>query len=149
LTRARGDAGQVAGVEVLPFGVLIFVIGSLLFANAWAVVDAKVAVTAAAREATRAYVEAVDAEHADADAVVAARASIDGHGRDAAKLGLARTAGSFRRCSRVRFEATYPIPAVTLPWIGGFGEGFVVRARHAEIVDPFRDDVHGTAVCDG
>ena len=38
---------------------------------------------------------------------------------------------------------------VTLPWIGGFGEGFVVRARHAEIVDPFRDGVDGTAVCDG
>ena len=42
---------------MLPFGVLIFVVGSLLIANAWAVVDAKLATTAAAREAARAYVE--------------------------------------------------------------------------------------------
>ena len=45
-------------MEVIPFGVLTFVVGALLIANAWAVVDAKMAVSAAAREATRAYVEA-------------------------------------------------------------------------------------------
>ena len=47
----RGDAGMVGGIEVLPFGVLIFVVGSLLVANAWAVVDTKFMVTSAAREA--------------------------------------------------------------------------------------------------
>ena len=43
------------GMEVIPFGLLTFVVGALLVANAWAVIDAKMAVSAAAREATRAY----------------------------------------------------------------------------------------------
>ncbi|MGV3758684.1 MAG: hypothetical protein ACO1PW_03960 [Actinomycetota bacterium] len=49
----RGDRGQVAGIEAIPFGLLIFVLGGLLLANAWAVVDAKLATDAAAREAVR------------------------------------------------------------------------------------------------
>ena len=36
--RCRGDAGQVGGIEALPFGLLVFVVGTLLIANAWAVV---------------------------------------------------------------------------------------------------------------
>ena len=56
--RAGGDGGQVGGIEALPFGLLVFVVGALLVANAWAVVDAKLAVDAAARQATRHYVEA-------------------------------------------------------------------------------------------
>ena len=35
---ADSDAGMVGGVEALPFGLLVFVVGSLLVANAWAVV---------------------------------------------------------------------------------------------------------------
>ena len=41
--RCAGDAGQVGGIEALPFGLLIFVVGTLLIANAWAVIDAKFA----------------------------------------------------------------------------------------------------------
>ncbi|MGZ4694068.1 MAG: hypothetical protein ACXWA3_10620, partial [Acidimicrobiales bacterium] len=52
----RDDRGQLAGIEVLPFGVLVFVVGALLITNAWAVVDAKIAVDAASREAVRTYV---------------------------------------------------------------------------------------------
>ena len=62
--RWRDDHGQVAGIEVLPFGLLTFVVGMLLVANAWGVVDAKMATTSAAREAVRAYVEAPDADAA-------------------------------------------------------------------------------------
>ena len=47
-------------MEVLPFGFLMFVSVTLLLANAWAVIDAKLAVSAAAREAVRAYVESDD-----------------------------------------------------------------------------------------
>jgi phenylalanyl-tRNA synthetase beta chain len=49
--RLGGDGGQVAGIEALPFGVLIFVVGALLITNLWAVIDTKIAVDAAAREA--------------------------------------------------------------------------------------------------
>ena len=64
--RCRGDAGQVGGIEALPFGLLIFVVGSLLIANAWAVVDAKFATDAAARQAVRTFVEADDPQTAAA-----------------------------------------------------------------------------------
>ncbi|MBA2283441.1 MAG: hypothetical protein H0W25_19710, partial [Acidimicrobiia bacterium] len=52
----RDERGQMGGIEALPFGLLIFVVGALLVANAWAVIDAKLAVTAAAREAARTWV---------------------------------------------------------------------------------------------
>ena len=43
--RIRGDHGMVAGIEALRFGLLVFVVGSLLVANAWAVVASAAPVT--------------------------------------------------------------------------------------------------------
>jgi hypothetical protein len=36
-----------------------------------------------------------------------------------------------------------------LPFIGGLGHGVDVRSTQTEIVDPFRNDVPGEAVCGG
>jgi hypothetical protein len=134
----------MAGIEALPFGLLTFVVGALLVANAWAVIDAKIAVSAAAREATRAFVEApVDADPlALADA--AARSAIEGAGRDPGELLLTAMEATFARCEAVRFEASYQIPAIRVPWVGGFGPGFTATARHAEVVDPYRTGVPRT-----
>ena len=125
-------------MEVIPFGLLTFVVGTLLVANAWAVIDAKMAVSAAAREATRAFVEAP----ADGDPLAladsAARSAIAGAGRDPAKLTLTPLEAVFERCETVRYEASYQVPAVQVPWVGGFGAGFTATARHAEVVDPYR-----------
>jgi hypothetical protein len=134
----RDERGQLAGAEALPFGLLVFVVGVLLVANAWAVVDAKMAVSAAAREATRAYVEAPAGSDPMARAQDAARAAMEGAGRDPSRLTLVPLDADFSRCAEVRFEARYPIPALTLPFIGGYGRGFTAVARHAEIVDPYR-----------
>ena len=145
LARARRDeSGQMAGMEVLPFGLLTFVVGALLVANAWAVIDAKIAVSAAAREAPRAFVEApVDSDpHAMADA--AARSAIEDAGRDPDELVLTPLEATFARCETVTFEASYQIPAIRLPWVGGFGDGFTASARHAEIVDPYSTGVPRT-----
>ncbi len=143
--RGRGDdRGQVGGIEALPFGLLIFVVGALVVANAWAVIDAKMAVTSAAREAARTYVESPSAATAYSDARAAAREAIDNYHRDANKLTLPPPSGTFERCEKITFEASYPIPAITLPWIGGFGSGIVVHARHTEIIDPFRNGVPGS-----
>ena len=140
----RDESGQLAGIEALPFGLLTLVVGALLVANAWAVIDAKMAVSAAAREATRAFVEApVDADPiALADA--AARSAIEGAGRDPDQLVLTALDATFARCETVRFEASYEIPAVRVPWVGGFGSGFTATARHAEVVDPYRTGVPAT-----
>lgn len=145
--RLRGDAGQVGGIEAIPFGLLIFVVGTLLIANAWAVVDAKFATDAAAREAARSYVEADDSTTALEDAVDAGRAAIDAHGRDAERATITAVGDPrLERCTRVTFEATYAIPALSLPFIGGYGRApFLVRSAHSELVDPFRAGLTGSA----
>jgi hypothetical protein len=145
--RARGDAGQVGGIEAIPFGLLVFVVGSLLIANAWAVVDAKFATDAAARQAVRTFVEGTDPAAARQDAVDAGLAAIDGHGRDPARASVQPVADAvLERCERVTFEAEYDVPALSLPFIGGFGGGpFHVRSTHSELVDPFRSGVPGSA----
>lgn len=143
----RDESGQ-AGLEVIPFGLLTFVVGTLLVANAWAVIDAKFAVSSAAREATRAFVEAGDAGEAWPLAEAAARAAIEGSGRDPGQLQLS-SAGDFARCAPVEFTASYQIPAVWVPWVGGLGTGFTATARHAEVVDPYRTGVpSGANGCD-
>jgi len=142
--RLSEERGAVGGFEVLPFGFLVFVAGTLLLTNAWAVVDGKVAVTAAAREAARAYVESPGpAGTALEQATVAARGAIQGHGRDPARMRLAPVGPlAFRRCARVTFEVTYEVATINVPWLGSLGGGVVgTSARHSEVVDPYRSDV--------
>jgi len=152
-----GDRGQVGGIEVLPFGLLVFVVGTLLVANAWAVVDAKLAVDAAAREAARHFVEADvpavgDFGDAEAAALRAGYEALAAHGRGEERssvelTGLESPAGraGFTRCARATFTARYDVPVLRLPWVGGFGSGLDVTSRHSELIDPYRDGVPGSA----
>ena len=143
-----GERGAIGGVEVLPFGLLVFVVGALLLANAWAVVDAKLGVDTAAREAGRAYVEAPGGPAAAARAAdQAGRDAIRGVGRDPDRLSVGRRGGGDVRCSIIETTATYVVPAVRLPFVGGFGHGFTVRGRHRDVVDPFTADRTGDAAC--
>lgn len=148
--RVRGDDGMVGGLEVLPFGVLTFVVGALLVANAWAVVDARYLATNAAREAVRTYVEAPEEASALGHARRAASEVATAHGRDPndVTIELAHQDGtSWSRCTRVSATVRLAVPALQLPWIGGFGTAFDVESRHSEIVDPFRSGVPGIARC--
>lgn len=144
------DRGQVAGVEAIPFGVLIFVVGALLVTNAWAVVDAKLAMADASREAVRAYVEAPGAAAAGAAAQRAADEAVAGHGRNPGALRLLvhhEGEAPFRRCVRVTVTARYAVPALSLPWIGGYGHAFDVAASHSEIIDPYRAGLPAEGGC--
>lgn len=142
------DSGQVAGIEVLPFGFLILVIGALLLANAWAVVDTKMAVTAAAREAARAYAEAPDAETAAAAASTRLNATMTGQGHDeAALISDIQLPFGWARCAPVEITVQTDIRAIGLPFIGGFGRSFTVGAQHREIIDPYRSGFVGEARC--
>jgi len=148
--RWRDESGQVASIEVLPFALLLFVVGALLITNAWAVVDAKIAVDAAAHEAVRAYVEAPNDVSARIAAAQAAAATIVGHGRRVDKLAVRVThegGQPFERCVRVTGETSYPIPALQLPWIGGFSHAFDVRSHYSERIDPFRSGLSGSGTC--
>lgn len=136
----RDESGFVGGFEALPFGFLVFVAGSLLLVNAWAVFDAHVAASAAAREAVRAFVES---SATDADAMrtgeQAAEEAITGHGRSVERMRLTWSDARLERCQPVTVTISYDLPLVAVPWIGAFGRGVLdVSARHTEIVDPFR-----------
>ncbi len=146
-SRLCGEAGFAGGGEVLPFGVLTFVVGTLLVANAWAAVDAKFAVSSAAREAARAYVEAPDAGTAEGAARAAAVDALAGLGRDPSEVRVVvEVPGGFARCARVTVDVSYPVPTVRLPWIGGLG-ALDVHDRHTEVIDPFRDDLPAGGRC--
>lgn len=145
--RCSGDRGQVAGIEALPFGLLVFVLGSLLIANAWAVVDAKLATDAAARQAARTFVEGSDPAAALDAASAAALEAIAAHGRDPARA-VVDIGGSpaLRRCDRVSVTISYEVPALLIPLVGGYGPTpFRVRSTHSELVDPFRGGLDGDA----
>jgi hypothetical protein len=125
----------------------VFVLGALLIANAWAVVDAKFATDAAARQAARTFVESADEASARDAAIEAARASIAGHGRDPERAAVAEVgAFTLQRCQRATFEVAYEVPALSIPLIGGYGTApFRVRSTHSEVVDPFRSGLDGQA----
>lgn len=148
--RARGDGGQVGGVEAVAFGMLVLVIGVLVVANAWGVVDAKLAASAAAREATRTFVESRQptADAAFADARRAAEETIVAHGRSRERFDLDAPAGlSLRRCARVTLAVRYRVPLVSVPVLGRFGDGFTVTGRHSELVDPYRSGLADRGSC--
>ncbi len=144
--RCRGEDGFVGGAEGILFGVVVFVFGMLLMFNAWAVVDAKMAVSSAARETTRTFVESDGSAAAASDAGRAAFAASSNF--DVGGLSAPAYDGEFARCGRITVTYTYDVPAISLPGGFGWGSGFDVSASHSEIVDPFRSGIEGQAICD-
>jgi hypothetical protein len=144
--RLRGDAGQIAGIEAVPFGLLVMVVGILVTAHTWAVVNAKFVTAAAAREATRGYVEARSFDAGAAEAERAAQEVARRAGAGPAALTLRRTSPGFGRCVPSRFQAGIRVPAIAVPWRPDRIE-VVVRADHAEVVDPYRAGLPGVADC--
>ena len=144
-----GEEGQVGGVEGLFFGVAVFVLGTLVVANAWGVIDAKMAAASAAREATRSFVEssAGSTRAALAAAQEVAEETISGYGRNPARMRFVPEEAVLRRCARVTLRVEYPVPMITIPVLGRYGTGFTVSARHSEIVDPFRSGLADRDSC--
>lgn len=143
----RDEAGQLGGIEGVVFGVLLFVFGTLVVANAWGVVDAKLATTSAAREAARTYVEAPAGADPDAAARDAALEAIEAHGRRTARTTVERVEGGFARCQRVTVRVRYVVPLVAVPLLGQAGRGITVTSLHSEVVDPYRSRLAGSAAC--
>lgn len=152
MTSRRGDRGQVAGIEALPFGLLVFISGALLLVNLWGVVDTKFAADAAAREATRYIVESAGSarrpEEVRATAELIARQTFADHGKlRPIDVELTADRPSLERCARVRVRVSSTVPAIRVPFVGGFGDGFRVLATHSQLVDPTRSGVAGRADC--
>jgi hypothetical protein len=136
----------VGGVDGLIFGVLIFVLGLLMVANAWGVIDAKLAADTAATEAVRAFVQAAPNGDPAGQARQAAITVMVASGRSRERTSVTIN-GTTARCSQVTAVVSYRVPVVAVPLLGGFGSGFVVTATHAELVDPYRGGLTGVANC--
>lgn len=139
-------------MEVLPFGLLIFVGGALLIINIWAVVDTKFAADAAAREAARWVVEAAgestSAASLRAGATQIATDTLADHGRAGpVQVEVGPADAAFVRCERIHVTVAVEVPAIRLPFLGGFGDAFDVRATRGELIDPTRSGVDGLATC--
>lgn len=145
----RNERG-IFGFESLPLLVLVFVIGTLVFAEGWTAIDAKLATTSGAREATRTFVESpagMDPGVAAAIAVEAGLSAMEAYSRrlEAEVSGIGSL--SLDRCTRVTFEATATTRFMRLPFVRNTGFTRIVRSSHTELVDPWRDGLQGTA-CD-
>ena len=143
----HSDESGIVGLEVLPLLVVVFVVGTLVFAQSWMALDAKIAATAGAREAARTF-----AEHPGARPARAAEAASQAGLRAMSGYGLAGTARvvaigavSNSRCARVTFEAANEVPRLALPTSAW--SQVTVRARSTETVDPFRHGLEGRARC--
>ena len=136
----------MGGIEAVFFGLLVLVLGTLVAANVWGVIDAKVAAAGAAREATQAFVQAPAGSDPAMMARGAAERAIVAQGRDVARMTLL-VSGDLTRCSRVVAEVHYRVPLIVVPMLGGLGSGFTASARHSELVDPYRSGLPPTASC--
>lgn len=136
----------MGGVEALFFGVLILVLGTLAVANAWGVIDAKMAAAGAASEAARAFVQAPAGSDPGGLARAAAVGAMEAQGRDPARTTVV-VSGDLTRCSRVVAQVSYRVPVIVVPLLGGFGAGFTATSRQSELVDPYRTGLAGTASC--
>ncbi|HWC38431.1 MAG TPA: hypothetical protein VG476_07870 [Acidimicrobiales bacterium] len=142
----RGEDGQVAGIEALLFGLLVLVFGTLVVANAWGVIDAKLAAAGAAREAARAFVQTPAGSDPASTSRAAAVRAMQSQGRDPARMTVL-VSGDLTRCSRVVAEVRYRVPLIVVPMLGGLGSGFTASAHHSELVDPYRTGLPRTANC--
>lgn len=145
--RPRHDPSGIVGAEVLPFIVLVFIGGTLVFAQATAALDAKIAAVAGAREAARTFVEHRGPRSGDAaDAAIAAGTrAMSGYRLSGEASVLPVGAARLRRCEQVTFEATREVPRLGL--LGGGWSPVTVGARASETVDPFRHGLSGRAPC--
>jgi hypothetical protein len=141
------EDGFAGGVEGLIFGLLLFVVGTLIVASAWGVVDTKLATGAAVSDAARTYVEANDATAAPAQAQLAADSVLSGFGRNPSRAAVSLVSGSFGRCQRITIRVSYPSPVLDLPFVGPVGHGLDVSSEQSDLVDPYRSGLTGVSVC--
>ncbi len=148
--RCDDETGFTAGLEALALGVLVFVFGTLIVVNAWAVVDAKFATSAAAREAVRAVVQVertdLTATQLEARAAGAARQAFVAHGYAAVPI-LTDTTLRLSRCATVAVTVELEVAATVVPGLVS-PVTYPVRSSHAEVVDPFRSGLEGHGVDD-
>lgn len=145
---AAAELGQVGGLEAIVLGMLVLVMGTLVVASAWGVIDAKIAVDQAAQDASRAFVLAPSSTSAITAARAAAFGEIAASGREPKRASVS-LAGALVRCASVVATVSYRVPLLAVPLLGASGGSVEVSASHGELVPPFRSAASGTALACG
>ena len=135
--RVRDERGAIGGMEMLPLGFLVFVVASLMIVNAWTVVDSWFAVSTAAREGVRVYVES-EPDEAWPNARARVQQVMDDYGRGDRAIAPAAPEPAFERCNLVTITAGYELAFINLPFVGEFGALATIEASHSERIDPYR-----------
>lgn len=143
--QARGDEDGQAGAEVIA-GCIVLVIGLVfVFSNLWMVLDAKMAVSGAARNAAQAYVEQNSASEAESAAQTVARSSLAPRFSD--RWRAETQMDRFARCQPISVRVSVTLPLIAVPFLGSLGGTKTVSATHASRIDPFRSGVPGEVDC--
>ncbi|MTV24859.1 hypothetical protein FTX61_05430 [Nitriliruptoraceae bacterium ZYF776] len=142
--RWREQTGAVAGVEAIAFGVLIFVLGTLVVANVWAAIDGRGAADGAARAAVRDVVRAEPGADLQRIARQAATAGLVAHGVDPQRLRSVAVDGTLVRCGVVSVTVAHEVPLAIVPPLGANRPSITVRSTHAAVVDPYRSGLPAT-----
>ena len=148
--RSRSESGQVAGVETLALGTLVFVVGTLLAVNAWSIVTSRAVADDIATSYLRAYTEGANATDARRDANRAAEAARTSHAFTADRVAIDEP-DHFAPCEMVTVTATVSVPLVRIPVVGAVGSTELEITRR-ERVDPYRaggGEYEGRSPCDG
>lgn len=137
-SRLDDERGVVAGSDMLLFGFLVFVLSSLVIVNVWTVIDASLAVSTAAREGARAFVES-EPDTAWPEAQQRMNEVMDDYGRtDRAVPPAPPAIVAYERCAVVTITAEYDVALISLPLFGDFGSLTRIDATHSERIDAYR-----------
>lgn len=126
----------MAGMEALPFGVLVLIGGMLLVLNTWTVVDARAGVDAAARDYLRAYTASASPADGHRSGERAATSTLEGHGRTTDSLTIDPPLERFGPCTLATVTVRVVIPAVRIPFVGIISET-TISSTQSELVQPY------------
>lgn len=134
-TIGMSESGQAAGLESVPFGILVFIAGVILVVNLWAVVDTRAALDGAARDYLRAYTSAPSAAIGRQRGAEAATAAIGGRRREFL-VRIEAPNEPFGPCRPATVTIELEVPAIRAPFLGSMGHR-IVRATQTELVQAY------------
>ena len=132
--KAGGESGQALVEAALAIPVLLVLVFGVVAAGR--VVEAKIAVQAAARESSRALAVAPSEEQGVSDALTAGENVASGYGLDGDRLTIELDSGGFNRGGTVTSEVRYSVSLSDLPLLSFFDVD--VGASHSERIDIYR-----------
>lgn len=136
MTRSEGAEQGSSLIESLILGILILLPIAFMVVEFGEIQRASIGVSAASREAGRAFVTSRSAGEAESRARAAANSVMSIHRLDPSRTTVS-IAGELKRGTEVRVEVTYRTPKVPVPLLGAI-PAMTLRSAHVEMVDRHR-----------